>query len=382
MSDETILTNARLVLSDDIVSGSVVLRDHRIADIGEGKSVSNGSMDMEGDYLIPGLIDLHTDSLERHLEPRPGVKWNPISAVIAHDATVIASGVTTVFDALCVGNSVTRPAHEENLNAMMSGIADARQHSLLRADHLVHLRCEVTDPQVADLLDQRVPDPLVGLVSVMDHAPGHRQIKEVERYRDTWLIRDRGMSPDEADRQIALMIERSEVVAPTMRQSVVELAQGHGCVLASHDDETVAHVDEAHGLGIEIAEFPTTIEAAQTARERGMAVLMGGPNLVRGGSHSGNVATGELARLGLVDALMSDYIMSSMLTGIFHLTRDDFGFKLSDAVALASANPARLVGLDDRGEIASGYRADLVRVRLVDDHPVVVAVWVAGRQVF
>ncbi len=382
MSDETVLTNAHLVLPNGIVQGSLALRDHQIVDIGEGKSASNGSMDMEGDYLIPGLIDLHTDSLEGHLEPRPGVKWNPVSAAIAHDATVIASGVTTVFDALCVGNSVSRPAHEENLNSMMSGISSARQHGLLRADHLVHLRCEVTDPQVADLLDQRVPDPLVGLVSVMDHAPGHRQIKEVARYRETWLIRDRGMSPDEADRQIALMIERSEAVAPTMRRSVVELAQNHGCVVASHDDETVAHVDEAHDLGIEIAEFPTTIEAAQTARNRGMAVLMGGPNLVRGGSHLGNVATGELARLGLLDALMSDYIMSSMLTGTFRLTRDDFGFDLSDAVALASTNPARIVGLEDRGEIASGYRADLVRVRLVDDHPVVVAVWVAGQQVF
>jgi len=382
MNDDQVLTNARMVLPDRVVAGTLQMRDGVIVSIGDDKSVRSATHDLAGDYLLPGLVDLHTDSLEGHLEPRKGVRWNPVSAAMAHDATVIAAGVTTVFDALCVGDSITRPAQTENLDQMLAGLAEARRHGLLRADHLVHLRCEVTDPAVAGLTEQRLTDPQVRLVSVMDHAPGHRQMKEVDYYRNTWLIERQGMSPEEADREIDLVIERSTTVAPVMRKAVTDMAHAHGQVVASHDDETLAHVEEALELGIEIAEFPTTEEAARTAHGRGMAVLMGGPNLVRGGSHFGNVATGELAKLGLLDALMSDYIMSSMLSGVFRLTRDDFGYDLAKAVALATANPARVVGLDDRGQIATGQRADLIHVRLVDDLPVVVAVWCAGRKVF
>jgi alpha-D-ribose 1-methylphosphonate 5-triphosphate diphosphatase len=376
MSDETVLTNARMVLPDRVITGTLQMRDGTIASLSEEKLSDKKAVDLEGDYLLPGLVDLHTDSL------RKGVMWNPVSAAIAHDATVIAAGVTTVFDALCVGDSVTRPAQNENLNQMMQGLDIACGRGLLRADHKIHLRCEVTDPAVADLVEERIDDPLVGLISVMDHAPGHRQMKEIDYYRNAWLIGTRGMTPEEADREIDLLIERSRTVAPEMRRKVSEMAHARGKVVASHDDETLAHVEEALGLGIEIAEFPTTEDAARAAHQNGMAVLMGGPNLVRGGSHFGNVATGELARLGLLDALMSDYIMSSMLAGVFRLTRDDFDFDLPAAVALAASNPARVAGLDDRGQIAEKQRADLIRVRIVDDLPVVVAVWCAGRKVF
>ncbi len=382
MSYDTVLTNARMVLPDQVVSGTVQITDGIIASVDEGRANGAASIDLEGDFLIPGLVDLHTDSLEGHLEPRKGVKWNPISAAVSHDATVIAAGITTVFDALCVGDSVTRPAQNESLTQMMMGLAEARRHGLLRAEHLVHLRCEVTDPEVVNLLEPRIADPLVRLISVMDHAPGHRQMKEIDYYRNTWLIGTRGMSEEEADREIEEMMERSKTVAPGMRKSVSAMAHDHGRVVASHDDETTEHVTEALELGIEIAEFPTTEAAARAAHENGMAVLMGGPNLVRGGSHFGNVATGELARLGLLDALMSDYIMSSMLSGVFRLTASDFGYDLPTAVALASCKPARVVGLDDRGEIAPGQRADLVRVRVVDDLPAAITVWTCGRQAY
>ena len=382
MTSEMSFTNARLVLPNSVVTGSLLACDGLITSIDEGNRKIASSIDLNGDFLIPGLVDLHTDSLEGHLEPRKGVKWNPVSAAIAHDATVTASGVTTVFDALCVGHSVTRPAQEENLKQMMTGLFDARRHGLLRSDHKVHLRCEVTDPVVIGMLAPHIADPLVGLVSVMDHAPGHRQMKEVDSYRDSWLVGTCGMSPAEADRHIDILIERSQTVAPEMRRQVTQLAHEHGHAVASHDDETVAHVDEARELGIEIAEFPTTEAAARTAHGHGMAVLMGAPNLVRGGSHSGNVGTGELAQLGVLDALMSDYIMSSMLAGVFHLTRDDFGYDLPSAIALATVNPARVAGLDDRGEIAIGRRADLVRVRLIDDLPVVIGVWKDEKQIY
>jgi len=377
----SVLCNARIVLEDSVATGALRLDGELIGGIDEGRLAPGGEIDLEGDFLLPGLVDLHTDSLEAHLEPRRGVRWDGVAAAVAHDAVTIAAGVTTVFDALCVGQVAGRAGHEAALDGMLDGLRDARELGALRADHMVHLRCEVTDPQVSGLLERRLDDPRVRLVSVMDHAPGHRQMKDAAHLRDTWMIGANGMSPAEADREIDALIERSRTVAPVMREAVVALAHGLGIAVASHDDETEEHIALAAALGIAIAEFPTTEAAAREARRRGIAVLMGGPNLVRGGSHSGNVAAGDLARAGLLDALMSDYVMSSMLMGAFVLAGPQFGMALPRAVATVTANPARIAGLDDRGRIAPGLRADLVRVRLDRGRPVVRGVWCGGRQV-
>jgi alpha-D-ribose 1-methylphosphonate 5-triphosphate diphosphatase len=382
MTPDLRLTNARLVLKDRVVEGALVLKDGCVHAIDEGGAAVKGSDDLAGDYLIPGLVDLHTDALESHIEPRRGVHWDNTAAVIAHDAVTIAAGITTVFDALCIGEVAGRAAQEEALDGMLAGLEHARSLDVLRAEHLVHLRCEVTDPAVAGMLEPRIDRPLVKLISVMDHAPGHRQMKDATYLRDTWMIGVNGMSLEEADRAIDALIERSRAVAPEMRKAVVDLAHERNLAVASHDDETEEHVAMAADLGIDIAEFPTTREAAAEARKRGLSVLMGGPNLVRGGSHSGNVAAGDLARDGVLDALMSDYVMSSMLMGAFTLADGGYDWPLHDAIATVTANPARIAGLDDRGRIAVGCRADLVQVRLADGKPVVRAVWREGRRVF
>lgn len=382
MTSDLRLTNARLVLEDRVVEGALVLKDGCVHAIDEGGAAVKGSDDLVGDYLIPGLVDLHTDALESHIEPRRGVHWDNTAAVIAHDAVTIAAGITTVFDALCIGEVAGRAAQEEALDGMLAGLEHARSLDVLRAEHLVHLRCEVTDPAVAGMLEPRIDRPLVKLISVMDHAPGHRQMKDATYLRDTWMIGVNGMSLEEADRAIDALIERSRAVAPEMRKAVVDLAHERNLAVASHDDETEEHVAMAANLGIDIAEFPTTREAAAEARKRGLSVLMGGPNLVRGGSHSGNVAAGDLARDGVLDALMSDYVMSSMLMGAFTLADGGYDWPLHDAIATVTANPARIAGLDDRGRIAVGCRADLVQVRLADGKPVVRGVWREGRRVF
>ena len=382
MNHDLMLTNARIVLEDRVVEGALRIEDGRIAGIEEGRAAVTGSDDLGGDLLIPGLIDLHTDALESHLQPRRGVHWDGVAAAVAHDAVTVAAGITTVFDALCVGQVAGRSGHEEALDGMLEGIEEARALGILRADHLVHLRCEVTDPRVAGLLETRIAHPLVRLVSVMDHAPGHRQMKDAVHLRDTWMIGANGMSPEQADREIDALMERSRTVAPVMREKVVAMAHGRDIAVASHDDETPEHVEMAADLGIDIAEFPTTVEAARVAHARGIAVLMGGPNLVRGGSHSGNVAAGELARAGVLDALMSDYIMSSMLMGAFTLSGDDFGWDLPRAIATVTANPARVAGLKDRGAIRPGLRADLVHVRLAHGRPIVRGVWREGARIY
>ncbi len=380
MSDERIFTNGRIVLADRVLHGSVAVKDGRIRRVDEGRSALPSARDLEGDHLLPGLVDLHSDNLENHLEPRRGVFWDGMAAAAAHDAVTVAAGVTTVFDAVCIGQVAGRPAHEEALDAMLAGL-EARAASL-RADHRLHLRCEVTDPEVLRYLEPRLENHRLALISVMDHAPGHRQMKDASHLRDTWMIGVQGMSPAEADRALAELMRRSREVAPVMRRQVAAAAHDRGIALASHDDETEDHIALAAGLGIAIAEFPTTAAAAREAHRRGIAVLMGAPNLVRGGSHSGNVAAGDLASAGLLDALMSDYIMSSLAMGALVLASDDFGLPLAQAVATVSDRPARIAGLDDRGRIQEGLAADLVRMRIDDGRADVRAVWRLGRRVY
>ena len=381
MSADTVLGNARIVLAGRVIEGSVRISDGRIAAVREGAAPPDAD-DLDGDHLIPGCVDLHSDCLEGHLEPRRGVFWDGRAAVAAHDAVTVAAGITTVFDAVCLGRVAGRPMNEQGLEVMLASLDRARRDGGLRADHRVHLRCEVTDPRVTRLLEGRIGNDLVGIVSVMDHAPGHRQMKDPAYLRDVWLIGTHGMSPADADREVADLVRRSREIAPGHRREVVRMAREHGILAASHDDETVEHIELAAGSGIAVAEFPTSLAAARAARERGIAVLMGGPNLVRGGSHSGNVGAGELAGAGLLDALVSDYVMSSMLMGAFALADAPHDWNLADAIALVTANPARIAGLDDRGRIAVGLRADLARVRMSGGTPVVGAVWRAGRRVY
>jgi alpha-D-ribose 1-methylphosphonate 5-triphosphate diphosphatase len=213
----------------------------------------------------------------------------------------------------------------------------------------------------------------------MDHTPGQRQWTNIEQAR-VYYCGKKGWSDEKFERSVTESKELQEQNAVPNRRYFVEYCRVRGIPLASHDDTLPEHVEQAHGEGVAISEFPTSVEAAQAARTKGMAIVMGAPNVVRGGSHSGNVAALDLARRGLLDALSSDYVPASLLMAAFQLT-GAAGFSLPQALATVSLNPARAAGLADRGEIAPGLRADLVQVRLVSEQPVVRAVWREGRRV-
>lgn len=375
---ETILKNARLVLPDEVVSGSLVVREGRIAGLASGPS-AHGE-DMEGDFLIPGLVELHTDHLEGHYAPRPQVRWNAIAAVLAHDAQIAASGITTVFDALRVGLDDDGEMRPDD----MRGLADAVRGSLaagrLRADHFLHLRCEVSSPSCMEGFSRFEGDDRVKLASLMDHSPGQRQFTRLEAYKVYYMGKMK-MTEEEFRVFCENRIAESEKHAGPNRKAVAEACRARDIILASHDDATEAHVAEAVGDGVRVAEFPTTAVAAKASRAAGMAVLMGAPNLVRGGSHSGNVSARELAGDGHLDILSSDYIPFSLVQSAFHLERVVDGIALAQAVAMVSRNPAEAAGLADRGAIEPGRRADLVRVRLDGEVPVVRTVWRTGMRV-
>jgi alpha-D-ribose 1-methylphosphonate 5-triphosphate diphosphatase len=376
MSDACVLTNARIVTADAVVSGTLVVRAGRVVAVEAGTSGAAGAVDLEGDWLLPGLVELHTDNLERAFAPRVGVRWPADAAMLAHDAQVTAAGITTVGDAVCVGFYGGRSERLDYLGLSIGVLERARAAGALKADHFLHLRLEIADPRMLGLFEPLLAEPSLRLVSFMDHTPGQRQYRDMAKFR--------ALHAGRAEAEVAGLVEervREQAAhAGTQRDAVLRLLAGHGAVRASHDDTTPAHVAEAVASGCRIAEFPTTVEAAQVARAAGLSVVMGAPNLVLGGSHSGNVSAADLVERRLLDVLSSDYVPASLLHAVF-LLRERFALPMWDAVATATRVPAALVGFADRGSIAPGLRADLVRVREVGATPAVVTVWREGRRV-
>ena len=377
MTDETILTNVHLVLSDAVVLGSVVMRGGTFADVQPGRSGLPAAQDLGGDYLLPGVIDVHTDNLERQVQPRAMARWPSRSAMIAHDAQCAAAGVTTVFDALCLGDL---GFDKERVRTFRDGVDDLDALSdsdLLKAEHFLHLRCEVPAPDMLSLFDSVANHPLVRLVSLMDHSPGVGQYANLDRYRD--LRRRGGLDDAYIEKRIAeLQDQRSRLRNPN-RRALLARMKGRAIALASHDDRTPEEIAENAADGIRISEFPVTMQAAEAAKAIEMQVIAGAPNIVRGGSHSGNVSVADLITAQAVDALASDYVPASMVEAAFQCAHN--GIALPEAVAMIAAQPARMVGLEDRGRIEPGLRADLVRVRLHGSLPVVRQVWRAGERV-
>jgi alpha-D-ribose 1-methylphosphonate 5-triphosphate diphosphatase len=380
VGEDLVIGRGRLVLGDEVVKGSLKVEAGRIAALDPGESLAPGAVDLEGDFLIPGLIDLHTDHLERHFQPRSGVLWDPVSAAISHDAQVIGSGITTVFDSLTVGANQGWDLRDEMIQPLCDALLTARRHDMLKADHLLHLRCEVTHPDIVRIVEPYRGNPLWRFMSLMDHAPGDRQSPDIERWR-SFNLKHFGFDAAALDRYEQDLIRNSRTFGSRHRRALGDFASENRIPLASHDDASTTHIEEAAGLGAVLTEFPTTSEAAAAARQHGLHVLMGSPNLVRGGSHSGNVAAGALAEAGYLDILSSDYIPGSLLTAAFLLADGSFGLSLPQAIRTVTRIPAEAADLDDRGEVRECLLADLVRVRLVEGRPLVRAVWRKGRRV-
>jgi alpha-D-ribose 1-methylphosphonate 5-triphosphate diphosphatase len=377
---ESVLTNARIVLADRVIEGTVATRGDRITDISETRSQLPSAIDCEGDVLIPGMIELHTDNLERHVMPRPGAFWPCDAAVIGHDREIAAAGITTVFNALYVGEVHSRSARVELLNEMSDAIEEQMARGAMKVDHFFHWRCEISFSGMIELLEPLLECKRLRLMSVMDHTPGQRQFTDLDRYKEYYQGKF-NMNDEELAAFIAQRTEAHRKYSARNRTAAVALAKERALTLASHDDATVEHVEEAVRDGIRIAEFPTTIDAAAASHKAGLAVLMGAPNIVRGMSHSGNVSARELAQHGVLDILSSDYVPGSLLYGALLLEKSADSITLPQAIATVTRNPARSVGLDDRGEIAIGFRADLVRFHATEKAPIIRDVWRGGRKI-
>ncbi len=376
MNNETIFANARLVLPDQVMLGSMRVVAGCIVAFDRGPSAASGALDMDGDYLIPGIVDLHTDNLERQVQPRTLARWPSRSAMVAHDAQCAGAGVTTVFDALCLGDL---GFDKERIRTFRDGVVDLdalTAADLLKAEHFLHLRCEVPAMDMLDMFDTVADHGLVRMVSLMDHSPGVGQYADLDFYRA--LRRRGGLDDATIERRMLELQEQREKLRGPNRRALLQRVRGRAIALASHDDRTEEEIAENAADGINVSEFPVTMAAARAAKSAAMDVIAGAPNIVRGGSHSGNVSAADLLAIEAVDAFASDYVPNSLVEAAF-LCADGIG--LPRAVAMISEQPARLAGLTDRGRIAPDQRADLVRVRMHDNLPVVRQVWRTGERV-
>jgi len=377
MTQTTVLSNARVVLEREVIHGHVVIAGGLIAAVGQGPATG---IDCEGDYLVPGLIELHTDNLERHIAPRPKVDWPHHAAIVAHDAELAGAGISTVFDAVRAGSILRggRHGYVKYARAMATEILGMRRLGALRINHLLHLRAETCSETLIEELEEFGPADGIGIVSLMDHTPGQRQFTDVTKF-GAYVQGKSGMDEASFRAYCDYLTGLYDRFGPAHEAATVAAARRFGAVLASHDDSTAAQVAASVAHGVTLAEFPTTAEAAQACRAAGVGVIMGAPNLVRGGSHSGNVAAADLADAGQLDILSSDYVPAALLMGAVMLGArwDD----MARGIACVTAAPARACGLADRGRIAPGLRADLLRFAVTAQVPVTRGLWVAGQRV-
>jgi alpha-D-ribose 1-methylphosphonate 5-triphosphate diphosphatase len=362
------LSDFRLVLADRIIEhGAVRIEDGAIVAVREAP-VAGGDIEGGGLILMPGMIDMHGDMIEREMEPRPNVKMPMEMGLRDLDRKLANSGITTAYAAVSFSPASTygHMRSYEHTSAMIRAIGEYRDQLLI--DHRVHARFEVTFPAALSVVQELIAEGSVQLISLCDHTPGQGQYRDFELQKASYA-KNKGITLEQAAQALEEKIRERKATTGDLNATLKAIAQYcalHGVPLASHDDDTVEKVVLMQQLGANISEFPVTIEAAREARARGMVNAMGAPNALRGMSYSGNLSAREAHAAGVLDLLAADYHPSAMLPAVLVLAKSDPG-GLPAAARLTTLNPAKALGLEDRGEIALGKRADLV---IADDRGV------------
>jgi alpha-D-ribose 1-methylphosphonate 5-triphosphate diphosphatase len=377
---QTILTNAHIILEKDEIIGTIVFDESGIIAVDEGRSSLPQATDVEGDYIAPGLIEMHTDNMEKHFMPRPGVFWpNGVSAALAHDAQMAAAGVTTVYDSICAGSIAGEKDFRRHIFAhVIDAVTEGTRHDMFRIDHRIHIRCELTGDELIGDITPYIDHPLVQLASLMDHTPGMRQwrnLDDLKRYN----MGSGEKSEAEHEAGVKSLIAKGPENRAQNWPLVVDMCKERGILLATHDDTTEDDVDAGVRSGAVISEFPTTVVAAQAAKKHGLGTIAGAPNVVRGGSHSGGVSAAHLAEQGLLDGLSSDYVPASLMQAIIRL-HQHHRMSMPDAMAMVTWKVADMLKLTDRGHLKPGLRSDLIQFRVLGDTPVIRSVWSAGQR--
>ncbi|MGW3347473.1 alpha-D-ribose 1-methylphosphonate 5-triphosphate diphosphatase [Nonomuraea rubra] len=379
-----VLAHAKAVLPDRVIDDALVVTEGGlITHVGEARpgAVPAEAVDLRGALLLPGLVDTHSDGLETELRPRPSAEFEVGFAVSSFEGRVRAAGITTVFHGVAFESHNRKGRTVDRARRIDAALRERSASGHALVDHRVLYRLDARDPEGLAALESclsgtPVPPPLV---SFEDHTPGQGQYRDSAVYR-RWLEGTEGISPEEAQRRVeTLVAERDARIGhrEIALGRLAELAARGRARLLAHDPVTADEIDVAVANGVAVAEFPTTPEAARAARERGLRVVAGAPNVLRGGSHSGNVSAAELVAAGLVDGLSSDYLPSTPLAAALRLA--SLGIvPLPRAVALVTSGPASVAGLADRGALVAGQRGDLAVVTVERGWPTVRTTVTAG----
>lgn len=371
-----VIENGRVVTPDAVIDGGVRIEDGRITAVGDGVGASADTdrcIDADGRYVLPGLIDLHGDDIEHHLFPRNGAQVDSTMALVAADRANLAAGVTTKFHAVSFEENPEKDRSPELANDLVDSIATTDD---LLADHHIHARCEITEPDCVTAVREVIGRDRVDLISVMAHIPGKGQFQSEDTFREYYEEND-DLSLADAERMIERRADLDDDTLAARIDRIVAEAHSVGVPVASHDDESPVEVERLHDCGVAISEYPITRDAATRARDLDMTTAMGAPNLVRGGSQWGNLRTADAIEAGAADALLADYHPTSLLASPFI----DTGEPLPDRVARVTHNPADAVDLTERGRITEGARADVIVVD-PDPTPTVERVVIAGQDVY
>lgn len=353
-----VLRSKRVLTKGKIQAADIVII-YGVIDSVEAYGSQEAAFDLGDRLLVPGFVDLHSDAIEKEIEPRPGAHFPVASALVELDKKLTMAGITTMFHAVGFNDAAITGYRATKLAAGVIEHINEANHWQLAVDNLVHARFEVTSFESVEVLKQLIEQNSVHLLSVMDHTPGQGQFKSIEKWKKFHLPVYK-LSDSDADEIIRLK-QRGKERAFVVVEELLAFGANHGLVLLSHDDDSPQKVELLKNMGVSISEFPLDVEVALFAKKMGVATGMGAPNVVRGKSQSGNVSARELIAEGACDFLCSDYHPSSMLQAPYTI-HQELQLPLEHCFDMVSRTPARLAGLTDRGEIAEGKMADLIAI--------------------
>jgi alpha-D-ribose 1-methylphosphonate 5-triphosphate diphosphatase len=379
------ITNGEIVGEDEVISGmDLLIEGDAIADIvptGGDRCGPGELIDARGAFVLPGFVDIHADYIERMAAPRPTSLMDFSLSLREAERELATHGITTMFHSLALFDHLvfdSNPIRDPENTKRFIDIIEASHSSRHLIRHRFHARFEIDNLRRVEEINGYIRDGKVHLISFMDHTPGQGQYRDLEMYRGT-IKGYRDLSEKEIDEAIVRLQSRAKLEESTIR-AIAELAIANGIAVASHDDDTDEKLAYVRGFGATISEFPITIEAAREARRLGMRTAIGAPNVLLGGSHSGNLSAREAVLDGSADILCSDYYPAAILHAVFMLA-DEEGIGLAPAVRLATLNPAEAVKMgDELGSLKPGKKADVLIVeRLEGGFPAVTATIVDGR---
>ncbi len=350
---QTIIRSKNVLIDDCFKSADIVIQDNKITSVNNYQTL-DVAIDLGERRIVPGFVDLHGDAIEKEIEPRPGARFLTSMAVVELDKKLSMAGVTTMYHAIGFNDEeLNKGRGTQQSKELIEEIFKANKNHL-GVDNLVHARFEITSESSLETIKQLIIDRKVDMLSIMDHSPGQGQFKTLESWKKYHLS-----AYEIADEDVEEYLKNKTFKDKVgIVEELVNFGIEHKIPVLSHDDDCEEKLNTLKNLGVTFSEFPLSMEIAKKAKEMNISTGMGAPNVVRGGSQSGNIAAKVLVEQGVCDYLCSDYHPASLLMSPYRL-KEDVGLSLEQGFAMITTTPAKLAGLNDRGEIAEGKLADI-----------------------